>query len=170
MPGDRGRPGGFTLIELVVVLAILGLVLAMTVPFLTGRTAAGTLPAATEEIRAALRAARSAAISEARTVAFRADPALFFALVRFEEERLAGERLAASGASLAKVSSAWRPTSSASFHMALPRCALFFDRASSSSPAYSARRRALFESLSAEAVATSAAATTSATIGFWLSE
>ena len=75
LPGDCGRPGGFTLIELLVVLAILGLVFAMTVPFLTGRTAADTLPAATEEIRAALHAARSAAISEARTVAFRADPA-----------------------------------------------------------------------------------------------
>ena len=75
MPGDRGRQGGFTLIELMVVLAILSLVIAMTVPFLTGRTAAGALPAATEEIRAALRAARSAAIAEGRTVAFRADPA-----------------------------------------------------------------------------------------------
>ena len=75
MPGNRGRPDGFTLIELLVVLTILGLVIGMTVPFLGRRSAAGALPAATEEIRAALRAARSAAISEARTVGFRADPA-----------------------------------------------------------------------------------------------
>ena len=75
MPGDRSRQGGFTLIELLIVLAILGLVIGMTVPFLAGRNTAGALPAATQEIRGALRAARSAAISEARTVAFRADPA-----------------------------------------------------------------------------------------------
>lgn len=74
MRGERGGASGFTLIELLVVLAILGLVIGMTVPFIVGRTAAGALPAATDEIRAALRAARSAAIAEARTVAFRADP------------------------------------------------------------------------------------------------
>src|SRR4051794_1186354 len=74
LPGNRAQAGGFTLIELAVVLAILGVVLAMTVPFLAGRTPAGALPAATDEIRAALRAARSAAISEGRPIAFRADP------------------------------------------------------------------------------------------------
>ena len=73
MPGSSGRAHGFTLIELVVALAILAMVLAMTVPF-AGRTPRGALPAATDEVRAALRAARSAAISEARPVAFRADP------------------------------------------------------------------------------------------------
>jgi Tfp pilus assembly protein FimT len=47
----------------------------MAVPFLAGRTPAGTFPAAMGEIRAALRAARSAAVAEGRTIAFRADPA-----------------------------------------------------------------------------------------------
>src|SRR4051812_50161313 len=51
------------------------MMLAMIVPFLVGRTPAGALPAATDEIRAALRSARSAAISEGRPIAFRADPA-----------------------------------------------------------------------------------------------
>jgi general secretion pathway protein H len=75
LPADSGQARGFTLIELAVALAILGMVLAMTVPFLTTRTPGGALPAAAQEIRAALRAARSAAIAEARPVAFRADPA-----------------------------------------------------------------------------------------------
>lgn len=76
MPVERGQPNrGFTLIELVIVLAIMGLLVAMTVPFLAGRTASGALPAAADEIRAALRAARSAAIAEGRPIAFRADPA-----------------------------------------------------------------------------------------------
>ena len=75
MPGNRGQPPGFTLIELAVALAILATMLAMTMPFLTARTPGGALPSATQEIRAALRAARSAAISEGRPVAFRADPA-----------------------------------------------------------------------------------------------
>jgi general secretion pathway protein H len=74
LPVDR-EARGFTLIELIVALAILGMMLAMIVPFLVGRTPAGALPAATDEIRAALRSARSAAISEGRPIAFRADPA-----------------------------------------------------------------------------------------------
>jgi len=74
LPADRGQRSGFTLIELAVVLAILGLLLAMSVPFVAGRTPSGALPAATAEIRAALRAARSAAIAEGHPIAFRADP------------------------------------------------------------------------------------------------
>jgi general secretion pathway protein H len=74
LPVDR-EARGFTLIELIIALAILGMMLAITVPFLVGRTPAGALPTATEEIRAALRSARSAAISEGRPIAFRADPA-----------------------------------------------------------------------------------------------
>ena len=75
MPGERTEPNGFTLIELAVVLAILGLLVTMTVPFLAGKTASGALPTAANEIRSALRAARSAAIAEGRSIAFRADPA-----------------------------------------------------------------------------------------------
>src|SRR3954452_13653276 len=59
--------------------------------------------------------------------------------------------------------------SSARSHIALPFLALVFDRAFSWSPALFASRRALSESLSAEAMPTSAAATTSATSGFWAS-
>jgi general secretion pathway protein H len=74
--GEQGQgSGGFTLIELAIVLAIMGLLVAMTVPFLAGRSRSGALPAAMDEIRAALRTARSAAIAEARPIAFRADPA-----------------------------------------------------------------------------------------------
>ncbi len=75
MPDNRAQPGGFTLIELAIVLTILGLLLAMTVPFLAGSSRSAALPAAADEIRAALRAARSAAIAEGRQVAFRADAA-----------------------------------------------------------------------------------------------
>src|SRR5262249_35035205 len=60
-----------------------------------------------------------------------------------------------------------RPISSAICHRALPRSAPFLLNRSSSSPASDASRCARRESLSAEAVATSAAATTSATSGFW---
>ena len=73
MPANRGKPSGFTLIELAIVLAIIGLVVAMTVPLLASARS-GALPVATEKIRAALRAARSAAIAEGRPIAFRADP------------------------------------------------------------------------------------------------
>src|SRR5437868_963029 len=55
--------------------------------------------------------------------------------------------------------------SSARSHIALPCLELFLDKAFSWSPASLASRRALSESLIAEAIATSAAATTSATIG-----
>lgn len=76
MPARGGQPSaGFTLIELAVVLAILGVLAAMTVPFLVGRTRAGALPAAADEIRTVLRAARSSAIAEGRPVAFHGDPA-----------------------------------------------------------------------------------------------
>ena len=74
MPGERKKSSGFTLIELAVVLAILGLVVGMTVPFLAGKTTNGALPTAANEIRVALRDARSAAIAEGRPIAFRADP------------------------------------------------------------------------------------------------
>jgi general secretion pathway protein H len=69
---DRS-PGGFTLIELVVVLALIGLSLGVVMPLL-GKGVPGTaLTAATSEIRAALRTARSTAIAEDRKVLFHAD-------------------------------------------------------------------------------------------------
>jgi general secretion pathway protein H len=64
---------GFTLLELIIVLTILGLVIGMAVPFLSRREASVALAGATIEIRAALRAARAAAIAEDRAVVFSGD-------------------------------------------------------------------------------------------------
>ena len=69
----RGN-GGFTLIELVVVLAIIGMALVLAMPLLAGRAAGVSLNAAVGEIRAALRGARNTAIAEDRPVVFRGDP------------------------------------------------------------------------------------------------
>jgi general secretion pathway protein H len=69
------RDPGFTLIELLIVLAIIGLSLAMTMPFLARHVGGAGLDAASSEIRAALRQARSTAITEDRAVVFQADPA-----------------------------------------------------------------------------------------------
>jgi general secretion pathway protein H len=69
---DQGI-GGFTLIELVVVLAIIGLSLAIATPLLSKGSPGTALAAATSEIHAALRTARSTAITEDRRVFFQAD-------------------------------------------------------------------------------------------------
>jgi general secretion pathway protein H len=64
---------GFTLIELVVVLAIVGMALAMAVPLVGKRLPGAALAVATTEIRDALRSARSTAIAQDRPVVFRGD-------------------------------------------------------------------------------------------------
>ena len=75
MPAERlARCGGFTFIELAVVLAVLGLMLALTAPFIAGHGPAAALPAAVMELRAALQGARSAAVAQDRSIAFRGDP------------------------------------------------------------------------------------------------
>jgi prepilin-type N-terminal cleavage/methylation domain-containing protein len=66
--------GGFTLVELLVVLAILALMVGMTMPLLGNSVPRAAVGAAAAEIRAALRGAGSQAIAEGRTVVFRGDP------------------------------------------------------------------------------------------------
>ena len=69
------RDAGFTLVELLVVLAIIGMTLAIAAPIMFGHTTGAALDAATAGIRAALRGARSTAIAESRAVVFQADSA-----------------------------------------------------------------------------------------------
>lgn len=76
MPDDR-RDGsaGFTLLELLVVLAILALMVGLVMPVLGHSIERAGLHGATAEIRAALRGASTAAIAEGRMTTFRGDPA-----------------------------------------------------------------------------------------------
>jgi general secretion pathway protein H len=64
---------GFTLIELLVVLAVLGLALAVVVPQLDSGGETVALRAGATELRAALRAAHSAAITANRNLLFAID-------------------------------------------------------------------------------------------------
>ena len=68
-----GNNRGFTLIEILVVLAIIALAAGLALPMLGKRGPATGLEAATGEIQAALRSARSSAIAEGRPIAFRGD-------------------------------------------------------------------------------------------------
>jgi general secretion pathway protein H len=69
---------GFTLVEMLVVLAILALVLAVVPPLLAGGQARAELDAATRELAAALRETRSQAIREGRSESFVVDAARHF--------------------------------------------------------------------------------------------
>ena len=64
------REPGFTLIEMMVVLAIIGIALGLALPLLARREPAVALAGAATELTAALRAARDAAITEDRPVVF----------------------------------------------------------------------------------------------------
>jgi general secretion pathway protein H len=64
---------GFTLIEMIVVLTILGLVAGLTLPLFDRGLPSASLAAATAEIRAALSAAHLAAIAQDRPVFFASD-------------------------------------------------------------------------------------------------
>jgi general secretion pathway protein H len=68
-PGEGRAAGGFTLLELLLVLAILALVTAVAVPALTSPSDSVRLRAASEELSAALRLARARAIARNREVA-----------------------------------------------------------------------------------------------------
>jgi general secretion pathway protein H len=65
---------GFTLVEVVVVLAILGLMLGLAMPFLGKSVGDMAQRAAVAELRVALQAADAEAIGEGHTVVFRIDP------------------------------------------------------------------------------------------------
>ena len=83
---------GFTLVEVLVVLAILALGAGLVVPMLAKRGGATTLGAAVGEIQGALRSARSAAIAEGRGVVFRGDAGGYW-LDRFHYRLGPGEAL-----------------------------------------------------------------------------
>lgn len=71
---DRGHDHGFTMIELLVVMAILAMVVVLLAPMLRiGRTGA-ELRAASNEMLAAMRTTRSLAIARNRTMALVLDP------------------------------------------------------------------------------------------------
>lgn len=64
--GRRARAAGVTLLELLVVLSLMGLIAAMTVPFLPGGVSNTELRGATREVAAGLRYARSDAVATRR--------------------------------------------------------------------------------------------------------
>ena len=66
----RERNGGFTLLELLIVLAVLSLIVGIAFPLLANRAPSAVLNGAAGEVRAALAAARSTAILENREVFF----------------------------------------------------------------------------------------------------
>jgi len=74
-PVDRcERERGFTLLELMIVLAILGLVIAIAMPTVSRRSPGTSLAAAAGELRAVIHGARTAAIAGGQPIAFRGDP------------------------------------------------------------------------------------------------
>ncbi len=66
---------GFTLVEMLVVLAILALVMAVMPPLLAGSQGRAELDAAARELAAALRETRSLAIRDGRSASFTLDAA-----------------------------------------------------------------------------------------------
>ena len=66
---------GFTLVELLVVVAILALSVGLVMPRLGNSLRRAALDGSTSEIRAALRAARAAAVAQGRVSVFRGDSA-----------------------------------------------------------------------------------------------
>jgi general secretion pathway protein H len=69
------RRGGFTLIEMVVVLAILAISVGLLVPLFGPRGSGAELNAAAVRVRSAIAEARTTAIAQGRPVSFRGDVA-----------------------------------------------------------------------------------------------
>jgi general secretion pathway protein H len=70
---DPKRRTGFTLVELLVVLAVLALVMALVPPYLVGAAARAQLTSAAHEIALALRETRSLAVRQGRPERFVVD-------------------------------------------------------------------------------------------------
>ena len=64
---------GFTLIEMLVVLAVMALIVSLVPPLLSGGQSKAEFTAATREIQSALRETRSVAIAQGRTASFAVD-------------------------------------------------------------------------------------------------
>lgn len=74
---SRSRAGGFTLLELLVVLVIMGLMAAMLMPGLPTAFGGGALRSAEAQAVASLRQARGKAIASAREARYRPEPQAF---------------------------------------------------------------------------------------------
>jgi general secretion pathway protein H len=93
------RARGFSLVEMLVVLALLGFAAALASPRAVGVGAAGDLAGAAAQLRDGLRAARALALTEGRDVAVAIDPGGRALWVDGRRQALAGNgRVAASGA------------------------------------------------------------------------
>lgn len=72
-PGARRAKGGFSLVELLLVMAILGILTAVVLPYLPGALESSRFRGSAVEVRATLTLARTLAVSEARNLSVAID-------------------------------------------------------------------------------------------------